>query len=46
MVAKRTIKVHNKTWEELKQLRLVPEEHFDSVIKRLIATSSLTGGTM
>lgn len=32
----RTIKLSDDTYSRLKNLKLVPEEHFDSVVKRLL----------
>jgi len=34
-----TIRVHTSTKEELEKLKIIPEEPFDRVIRRLIASS-------
>jgi hypothetical protein len=46
MVYHELIKVDSKTKKLLDELKLVKEEHYNTVINRLILTSSLTGGTL
>jgi hypothetical protein len=42
----KTINLKPKIYETLNDLKLIPEEPMNSVVKRLILTSSLTGGTL
>jgi ribosomal protein S15P/S13E len=46
MVYSSLIKINSKTKKLLDELKLVKEEHYNTVIERLILTSSLTGGTL
>jgi hypothetical protein len=46
MVYSELIRVDSKTKKLLDKLKLIPEEHYNTVIKRMILTSSLTGGTL
>jgi hypothetical protein len=46
MVYHELIKVDSKTKKLLDELKLVKEEHYNTVINRLILASSLTGGTL
>jgi len=41
-----TIRIKKTTKEILESLKIIPEEPMDRLIRRVILTSSLTGGTI
>jgi len=43
---KTTIWLDKKTKNILENLKIIPEEPMNSVVRRVILTSSLTGGTL
>lgn len=42
----KTLNVRPKTKKVLGELKLVPTETYDNLIRRIIITSSMTGGTI